>query len=419
MGYGNAAAEVKPAETSGADITMTLLNLADIASLEMTAAPEKTTWCPGEQFSTSGMQITAVLKNGYTCVLSNETVLSCFTVTPPEKYTFSLGNADTYSSVTAAVAAYPSLSVSCPITVDKTKAASYSDLIDILASYTGTAAHTVTLAAGSYTAESAVTIKSNITLITESAGCTITRSSSLVSDPLFTVSDNASFNLGSSAGKITIDGGSISVSAPLIKTAGTSCALAVDNCELRNNFNTGNTYIYGGAVYIFDGTCSFRDTVITGCRASEGGAVYCSSECTIYSGTTISGNLATDYGGAFYVNSTLNLYGGVITGNSYTSSSGNGGGIYVPASGTCAIHGSPKVTGNKTDTGAANNLFTMGVLTVDGALSGASIGITLNGTTGTITSGFAANSGLSSASGIFTSDEGKTVNLTDGEAVLE
>jgi predicted outer membrane repeat protein len=73
-------------------------------------------------------------------------------------------------------------------------------------------------------------------------------------------------------------------------------------------------------------------------------------------------------GGGIYVNGNLTLDGTSVTGNTSTA---NGGGIYVDASGILKIKGKVTVTGNTSGTSATTNnvyLVDSNSITIDGSL---------------------------------------------------
>ena len=130
---------------------------------------------------------------------------------------------------------------------------------------------------------------------------------------------------------------------------------------------------------------------------------------------TITGNEVKVTGGGGLCNyGTMTLDGCTITGNSCQM---NGGGIWTAANATLNIQGAMTVTDNTTANSMTNNLFlkTNAVITVTGALTDSSIGITMEDNTGAFTSGYSTyHSGVDPAT-LFKADlpEVMSVSLND------
>ena len=142
----------------------------------------------------------------------------------------------------------------------------------------------------------------------------------------------------------------------------------------------GNTSNYGAGVRISQSGATFTMTggTITGNKASDvGGGVYFGSTCVFnLSGGTITGNSAGTNGGGVYVlaRGTFNLSGGAITGN---KASTDGGGVFVTGSATFNLSGDASITGNQKGTEKNNVYLNNRMITVNGALDGADIGVTM------------------------------------------
>lgn len=136
---------------------------------------------------------------------------------------------------------------------------------------------------------------------------------------------------------------------------------------------------------------------------------------------TISGNTAEEKGGGGLCNyGTLTLNGCAITGNSCKL---NGGGIWQGASATVNLQGKITVTDNTSDGNLPSDFFlkTNAVITVTGSLAGSSVGVLMENSTGTFTSGFGShNSGVDPAT-LFFSDlpEAFQVAAAESEAKVD
>lgn len=108
----------------------------------------------------------------------------------------------------------------------------------------------------------------------------------------------------------------------------------------------------------------------------------------ILTGCTFTGNVGTAGAGALanaLGATSMTIDGCTITGNTAGS---NGGGIWN--GGTLNMKGKVTLTGNKKASGVDHNVFLKSgtIITVTGSLTGSSIGIEKEGTSGTFTSGY-------------------------------
>ena len=162
--------------------------------------------------------------------------------------------------------------------------------------------------------------------------------------------------------------------------------LTVADSVFENNRSTGTDAQYGGGAVAAAGTAVLRNSVFTNNEAvSGGGAVkmfqlYTENTLTV-DGCTMSENMAGS-GSAVYLASAVKavLEGtNSITGN--TASSDHGGAVYVTdsAAGVLTLKDSPTVSGN-TALGSDSNvtLSAGGIIYVDGALTSASVGVTVS-----------------------------------------
>jgi hypothetical protein len=142
----------------------------------------------------------------------------------------------------------------------------------------------------------------------------------------------------------------------------------------------------------------------------------------MYSGT-IAGNMGRstfNNGGGVGVDSggIFNLYGGSITKNSVGS---HGSGVFVKSGGIFNVSGSPNITGNRQWWGDETDenvyLEDGAVITVNGDLTGAKIGVTM-AKIGTFTSGWDTNHGTAKTS-VFSSDNASYAVRENSEGELE
>jgi hypothetical protein len=193
----------------------------------------------------------------------------------------------------------------------------------------------------------------------------ITRGSNLTEAPLFTVGSTGSLRLGTTFGDMLIlDGGNVSVDAPLVLVSGGTFSVA-DNATLKNNRNSGD----GGAVYQSGGTFILAGGIISeNTSAGNGGGVYVGADTEFeMNGGSIIENMADSFGGGVYINS------GVFTMNSgdigRDAGGGNqaseGGGVYI--TGTALQPGIFNMRGG-TIAGNAALLYGSGVQVTDHAV---------------------------------------------------
>ena len=168
------------------------------------------------------------------------------------------------------------------------------------------------------------------------------------------------------------------------------------NCTFKNNTANDVGAIYNSKTDSGCGTanltnCTFTDNVGTSGAGALANAV--GNTVMTIDGCTIQNNTAGTYGGGIWNGGTLNMKGAV------------------------------KVTDNMKASGVASNVFlkTDRVITIIGALTGSNIGVELEDTRGTFTSGFSAyNSGVNPNT-IFTADLSVVLSIaldSSGEAFL-
>ena len=157
-----------------------------------------------------------------------------------------------------------------------------------------------------------------------------------------------------------------------------------------------------------------------GKRGGSGLFNYYGATATL-TGVTFSGNQATAAGGGGICNyGTLTLDSCTITGNSCSM---NGGGIWQGADATLNLQGKITVTDNTSVGNLPSDFFlkNKAVITVTGSLAGSSVGVQLENSTGTFTSGFGShNSGVDPAT-LFFSDlpEAFQVAAAESEAKVD
>ena len=189
---------------------------------------------------------------------------------------------------------------------------------------------------------------------------------------------------------------------------------------------TGNTADDRGGGISNHGTLTMTGGSISGNTtndqtAPEGGGGIMNSEgaTATLSGVSITGNTVKVKGGGGICNyGTMTLDGCTITGNSCKM---NGGGIWTAASATLNMQGAMTVTDNTSDGDITNNLFlkTNAVVTVTGSLEGSTMGVNMEATTGTFTSGYNThNSGVDPAT-IFKADIEGVMEVSLNEAGSE
>ena len=171
----------------------------------------------------------------------------------------------------------------------------------------------------------------------------------------------------------------------------------------------------GGGVYLYSEVTFnlFNGTVSENTAESNGGGIYVYSNSeVIMSGGIISDNEAID-GAGVHVYGTFDISGGTIVGN---MASRNGAGVYV--GGNLMVSGALNITGNTFYDSSANNVYLPfgKFISVKGALTNLrSIGVTLAGSTGTITTGLSNGGSLNN----FISDNSNySIVLNGGEAYI-
>ena len=214
--------------------------------------------------------------------------------------------------------------------------------------------------------------------------------------------DSSGNNSGKISGGKAHNGGGIYNSGTLYFQGGTitNCRGSLTAGGIRNN---GTLYLQGG--------------VITGNHGNDGGGIYNQGTLTI-SGGKISNNDCSTYGGGVYSksSSTLTITGGTITNN--TAVYGGGG---IDSNCNINMSGSVNITGNTVNS-SANNIYMGGastIINVKGALTGSSIGITLESNDRDFTSGFKANNSSAQPSDFFSSDASDvSLKLNGDEAYM-
>ncbi len=254
-------------------------------------------------------------------------------------------------------------------------------------------------------------IDNGITVTLDLNGHTLSRSLS-AADPdghviwiltggTLTVKDSSGNNSGKLTGGWAYNGGGINVSknSTLYFQGGTitGCKGSATGGGICNK---GTCYFEGGVIdncwsldcggiFNFDAGCTLTISggTIQNCTSDRGGGCVVNNGTLTISGGTFTGNRCQTGGGGVWNSpgATMTITGGTITGNSAAL---YGGGIY--SHGSFSMSGNPVITGNTVNV-SRNNLYldNSAVINVTGAFSeGASIGITYNGTTGELTSGF-------------------------------
>ena len=224
------------------------------------------------------------------------------------------------------------------------------------------------------------------------------------------ISKNAGASLGggvfvqATLGSFTMEGGTISGNTATSTGGGvyTDGIFAMSNGTISKN--SAN---YGGGVGCIGGTMNMSGGSITENTATAngggvrtggtsftmtggeiskntatsgwGGGVWATNHVTMSAGK-ITGNSANTFGGGVFIQANsgqFSISGGEVTGNNVTSATG-GAGIYFATSGALHVSGSPVITGNKASGSTEQNVFLSmdRFITLDGALAGASIGIT-------------------------------------------
>lgn len=251
---------------------------------------------------------------------------------------------------------------------------------------------TVKLAKGEYTLNGAGCFMTRAkgfggTLISVGKGASLTLGNSRGSDdhPSLTV-DGAGYDANEAL--LTVSGGSLTVYAGTLFTAGEGGGLCVDGGSAL--FYAGKitdcTAVRGGAVYVKSGEFSASMT-ISGCKAEEGGAIYNSgktamlgtvTECEAARGGAVYNSAEGDYttdsceytyckasesGGGFYTAGKLTIASGAV-GIAYDDAA-EGGGLYVADGAETTLYGA-QITMNTALRAAG--MYNVGKLTLyDGA----------------------------------------------------
>lgn len=216
------------------------------------------------------------------------------------------------------------------------------------------------------------------------------------------IKDSSGNNSGKLSGGHALNGGGIYNSGTLYFQGGTvtNCKGSLTAGGIRNN---GTVYFEGG--------------VITGNHSNEGGGIYNSGTLNI-SGGEICSNDCSTFGGGVYSNGSSKL---TITGGSITNNTAVYGGGGIDSFCDISMSGSVTITGNTVNS-RANNIYMGGastVINVKGALTGSSIGITLESNDRDFTSGFKANNSSAQPSDFFSSDVSDvSLLLNDEEAYM-
>ena len=219
-------------------------------------------------------------------------------------------------------------------------------------------------------------------------------------------------------GTFTVTGGAISDNTAAIFGGGVT---NMGTLKLSGTASiTGNTCSNGdGGGVSSNGKMTLSETgTISGNTCSGyGGGVFNNQGIFTMTGGAISDNTAAIFGGGviIYSDSTFAMTGGAISGN---NAGETGGGVFVI--GTLALSGSPVITGNTVQGDTGNVYLFDGVITLTEALdSGASVGVSMQ-TPGTFTSGWKTYMDGKTPSGIFASDSGDFMVVTDidGEVTL-
>ncbi len=189
------------------------------------------------------------------------------------------------------------------------------------------------------------------------------------------------------------------------------------NCNIYNNTTDGD----GGAIYNNDATVTITGGTINNnyCKKS-GGAIRAYDGTTNINNVTFTGNTAKESGGAIYLNNggTVSINGCTMEGN--TAGEKGGAVIVNDSSGnTFTIQGTIKIYGNKGGDGNDLYLASGKKITIIEALGeDTKIGVTLEKTTGTFTSGFGTNNPGKDPAKFFIANSGYTAYLNGSEAAI-
>ena len=185
-----------------------------------------------------------------------------------------------------------------------------------------------------------------------------------------------------------------------------------------NETTTRSGQSHGGGIYAAGGTVSLSDCAVTNNHAQNaGGGIYVMDGTVSAANCTITGNTAYagSTGGVYVNGGSFSMEGGTVSGNTGTKNSGKGCGVYVNG-GTFGVKGGVSIRNNKFSNKQQNvYLANNAKITVEGSLTGRSIGVSMAGNTGVFTDGLAENG----TAALFTSDIASyTVRLVEGEARL-
>jgi hypothetical protein len=284
---------------------------------------------------------------------------------------------------------------------------------------------------GSFTSKTLnVTGNKNISIIIRGNAATV-RANSFIPSPLFTLEAVSGSSLSlelrdltlrglaansvpvvqvNSRGTLLMKAGSLitgNYSSPAVSSGGGVYVSSGGTFTMSGGAVSGNSFYYGGGVYVVSGTFTMSGGAVSNNSASYGSGVYVNSGGTFtMSGGAVSNN-SSPYGGGcgVYVNSgTFTMSGGAVSGNSASNSSyGDGGGVYVSGGTFTMLDGA--VSGNSAPSGGGvyvnSGTFTMS----GGAVSGNSAstyggGVYVRGGTFTM-SGGAVNSNTLSGTGSY------------------
>ena len=231
-----------------------------------------------------------------------------------------------------------------------------------------------------------------------------------------TIADNSDTHSGSIEGGKATNGGGINVWP--------GCTLTVTGGTFKNNSASDN----GGAIWN-NGTLSVTDCTFTGNTAKDVGGIYNSvteTDGITYAGTatltrcTFTGNKGTAGAGALanaMGDTEMTIEDCTIENNTAYE---YGAGIWN--GGTLNMKGKITVTDNTNTDDEDSNVFlkTDQVITLTGSLTGSSIGVTLEGSTGTFTKGYNTYHSTAEPFTIFTADHSieLIVSLAGNEACL-
>ena len=269
---------------------------------------------------------------------------------------------------------------------------------DLRAAITNDGAN-ITVTADIELSNSTLSIESNRTVTINLGGHTLDRKLTKRGEgggQVITVRSGATLNLSNG----TLKGGWGGDGGGLVNEGGTVTLTDVNI--------TGNTADDRGGGISNHGTLTMTRGSITGNKTNDqtdpkggGGIMNSKGASAMLTNVTITGNTVGTYGGGGICNfGTLTLDGGTITGNTVGT---HGGGIWQE--GTLSMQGTIRVEDNLRSDGVADNLYLYSdkVITVIGALTGSTIGVTMQ-KAGTFTSGYNTHNAGVDPTTIFTAD---------------